>query len=63
MTDSASDSLQIHVDSVSTDKNKINNIIDTESIYSSPPSRPIITAVSILLFIIIISMGFIDLCR
>ena len=57
MTDSASDSLQNHVDTVSTDKNKINNIIDTESIYSSPPSRPvIITAISILSFIIIISI-------
>ena len=57
MTDPASESVQIYVDKVNTDKNKINNILDTESIYSSPPSRPvIITAISILSFIIIISV-------
>ena len=57
MTDPASESVQIYADKVNTDKNKINNILDTESIYSSPPSRPvIITAISILSFIIIISV-------
>ena len=57
MTDPESESVQIYVDKVNTDKNKINNILDTESIYSSPPSRPvIITAISILSFIVIISV-------
>ncbi|MBS1254310.1 MAG: Type I secretion system membrane fusion protein PrsE [Deltaproteobacteria bacterium] len=48
-----------------TDKAAVNNIEDTESIYSRPPSRPvIISAVSLLIFIVVMtlwsSFSFVD---